>query len=636
MPRSSSYGLKSIRGKLLAISLGLLVVFLCSVWATGWGLRTVFQAANATHEQTLPRLLQYQKIENASRIVVEATRSLPMEASVEDVEGTADRIDREISTLKLQVRDLPESPARLEQVIDELRLLVDVQRKQVVRLLEARREIGERAQQNVDSLGRTADHVDDLLLLGQSEGRSVSDLYRLQESLLRLVDVEREISTTRQRSEVDELQARFLREFVGLGPSLTRLEKNDSRELAGPLLEAFESSGNAEGLFELARQRIDLEERIEKSSATAAGYLAELEELASEVSDALAQEAADARDEMVTANSQVTGVVIALLIIVCVILIATGLYVQRGILVRLRKMVDELTALSRGELGVRVTPGGDRELAELAEAAEVFRSNAADLASAVDEVEARNAELAQFAYVASHDLKTPLRGISNLASWVIEDCEDLLPDESRDHLSRMVERTQRMENLLEDLLRYSRVGREKSPVEEVQLGKLLREITDFIAPEGGIELEIVNEEMLVQAQRPPLELALRNLLANTRAHSDEETVQVQALIRPADSNGFQLDLIDDGPGIPEKHAEKVFGMFTRLSHDETGTGMGLALVRRIAESMGGSAVVVPRSGRGAHIRLVWPGHSPATEAPRDASSRSAGEPSPETASRDSA
>lgn len=638
MKLQRSLRLTSMRGKLLAIGVGLVLVFLCSLWVAAWGLRTVIDAASAVHEQTLPRLLQYQQIAHASRSVVDTTRALPRASTHAELDILTDKLDEIIASLESHSRALRESPGELRETISRLKQFVASQREQVIQLLHVRADIATRTQLNLDSLGKASDFVDDLLLLEQSEGRSGVDLARVQDGLYRLIDLEQELITCRDVVSVDGVQSRIRMEFVGLGPSLTRLRVEDSEALAKPLLDALERTGDAEGSLGLTRRRIALENQLDASAESASALIQDLEGLASDASVALTQESLTTRQSMESAQSSATQVMFGLLIAVLFALIITGIYVQREILVRLRRMVSELTALSQGELGVRVTPGGDRELAELADAAEIFRGNAEDLSRALKEVEASNAELAQFAYVASHDLKTPLRGIANLANWVIEDCEDQLPEESRGHLHRLVERTHRMENLLEDLLRYSRVGREQSPEEEIELGETIRQIVDFVAPEGGLELEIENPELTIVGQRPPLELALRNLLANSLSHSDRKPVHVQAKLQRHGEAGFELDLIDDGPGIPFKYAERVFGMFTRLSHDESGTGMGLALVRRIAESVGGSAQVVERSGRGAHIRLVWPMNeeSKPKATPRDASTRPTAERASLTAEQGSA
>lgn len=598
--------LSSIRGKMIGLSLLVLLLFVCFAWVTAWGLDTISETSRAVHQETLPRLLTYQRAGHTSRSIIDGARGLSMVTSEEDLDRIATQLDELSHELQASRADLGLAAVGREGPGAELDELLGAEVELVRRILRVRDQVDRSLRSSNEALGRCTDDVYDLLLLERSAGRSDEDLRRIQDGLYQVIDLEQAVLAARDRVEVDALESRLRLEIRGLGPSLARLDEESRQLIAGPLLATLEETEATDGLFQLSREKLELEARVAEVTEAVSLKLDDLSALMSEVARASAEESKQAGERIEAARRQVLLYIAGLLLAVLAVLLFLGFYVQKSVVQRLGGLVDELTALSRGELGVRVTPGGDRELAELAEAAEIFRSNAEDLSRALDELENTNQELVQFAYVASHDLKTPLRGISNLASWVIEDCEGLLPAESQTHLDKLIERIKRMENLLEDLLRFSRVGRENSPKETVGLGAMLREAAELASPDGKLELVLPDEELSIEIRRPPLELALRNLLSNSIAHSDQDAVRVEASYKRHGETGFELDLIDDGPGIPQKHAEKVFGMFTRLSHDETGTGMGLALVRRAAEAAGGSAIVVPRDDRGAHVRLVWP------------------------------
>lgn len=228
------------------------------------------------------------------------------------------------------------------------------------------------------------------------------------------------------------------------------------------------------------------------------------------------------------------------------------------------------------------------------------------LSDLVSELKRSNAELDEFAYIASHDLKSPLRGIKNLASWIAEDAEETLPDSSKAHLAKLQTRVMRMEQLLEDLLAYSRAGRMHREVEEVDVDALISELVDLHIPPSFV-VKIPPGLPKLQTQKTPLELCLRNLLSNAVKHHDREDGRIEIGFKDADQI-VEITVADDGPGIPPEFHEKVFQMFQTLqSRDKTeGSGMGLALVNKLATSVGGRVSLESRLGSGAKFRLKWP------------------------------
>ena len=115
-------------------------------------------------------------------------------------------------------------------------------------------------------------------------------------------------------------------------------------------------------------------------------------------------------------------------------------------------------------------------------------------------------DLEQFAYVASHDLKAPLRGIDNTSSWLEEDLKDIIPEESLQHLRLLRNRVQRMEGLLSGLLEYSRIGRENSPPETIDIKLMIEDMVAFLAVPDGFQIRIEAEKLFFKAQRVPLEM----------------------------------------------------------------------------------------------------------------------------------
>ena len=218
-----------------------------------------------------------------------------------------------------------------------------------------------------------------------------------------------------------------------------------------------------------------------------------------------------------------------------------------------------------------------------------------------------NTDLEQFAYVASHDLKSPLRAIDSLASWLQEDLQEVLTGESRQHFDLLRQRTHRMEQLLDDLLAYSRAGRTPAEIAEVSLGALVHEIVDLIAPPAGFTIEMVEPAPFLVTAVTPLRQVLTNLIANAIKHHDRADGIIKVSARE-DGPRWEFAVSDDGPGIPAEFHERIFGMFQTLRpRDEVeGSGIGLALVRRIVTRYGGKVTVECPPPRGTVFRFSWP------------------------------
>ncbi|MBL8473390.1 MAG: PAS domain-containing protein [Rhodocyclaceae bacterium] len=246
---------------------------------------------------------------------------------------------------------------------------------------------------------------------------------------------------------------------------------------------------------------------------------------------------------------------------------------------------------------IDVTERARHETERAQRARELERSNR--------ELERSNRELDKFAYVASHDLRSPLQNIRLLASWIEEDLDDR--EEVNSHLDLLKLRVQRMERLLEDLLQYARIGRKKEQIEEVDISQMVSEIFDLLNAQRKFELVLAGDLPKFETWRVPLHLVFRNLLANAIKHHDRGSGRVSVSCVDAGAE-FVFRVEDDGPGIPEAYREKVFEMFTTLkSKDEVeGSGMGLAIIRKTTEEFGGNILAEPRSERGTCFRFTWP------------------------------
>jgi PAS domain S-box-containing protein len=218
-------------------------------------------------------------------------------------------------------------------------------------------------------------------------------------------------------------------------------------------------------------------------------------------------------------------------------------------------------------------------------------------------------ELDQFAYVASHDLKAPLRGIANLAQWIQDDTWERLGAESIEHMRLLQGRVRRMEALIDGILTYSRAGRVLDRPEAVDTGALVREVIELLAAPTDVTIQLSAEMPLLQAERVPLQQVFLNLIGNavkfTRMVRSDPVIRIDW--RDA-GDVFEFSVSDNGPGIDPEYHERIWGIFQTLEPRDKveGTGIGLAVVRKIVDTRGGSANVESAPKQGATFRFTWP------------------------------
>ncbi len=230
-------------------------------------------------------------------------------------------------------------------------------------------------------------------------------------------------------------------------------------------------------------------------------------------------------------------------------------------------------------------------------------------------LERSNRDLDQFAYVASHDLKAPLRGISNLSSWIEEDLGEVMTPEVREQMALLRGRVRRMEALIDGVLQYSRAGRTRAAPERVDTGALVREVVELLAPPPGARVEVADAMPAVVAERVPLQQVFLNLVGNALKYAGRADPVVRVGWGDDRPGWYAFSVADNGPGIAPQYHERVFAIFQTLqSRDRVeGTGIGLSVVKKIVEAQGGRAWVESAEGAGATFRFTWPA-APAADA----------------------
>jgi light-regulated signal transduction histidine kinase (bacteriophytochrome) len=235
----------------------------------------------------------------------------------------------------------------------------------------------------------------------------------------------------------------------------------------------------------------------------------------------------------------------------------------------------------------------------------------ADLAKADETLERSNIELQQFAYFASHDLQSPLRSIGGFVQLLQMEYQEKLDDQGRDYIRRTVQSIAQMQALIRDLLAYSRVESRSRPFVPVRLGDVFHDSSTLleasIRDSGG---QVTCGELpAVLGDRSQLAQLMLNLIGNGLKYHGAEPphVHVSAELGPKE-NEWIISVRDNGIGIEPKYFERVFEIFKRL-HDQReypGTGIGLAVCRRVVERHGGAIWVESEPGRGSNFRFSIP------------------------------
>lgn len=288
----------------------------------------------------------------------------------------------------------------------------------------------------------------------------------------------------------------------------------------------------------------------------------------------------------------------------------------------LTALTEAFTRLSRGET-LSDIPGTDRrdEIGAMAQAARVFSDRnhqtqelltqsetmRRELQVKAEELAATNSELDNFAYIASHDLKSPLRGIRQLASWIEEDAADKLEPASLEHLQHMQSRVTKMESLLSGLLEYSRVGKTSLQAELVDVDQMIATIVDFTDNPDHVQLRRPAKLPTFPTLRTPLEQVLMNLIGNAIKYNHKGSEGIVELDWDTRDDFHHVVVRDNGPGIHSKDCERVFQMYQRVGDLEVeGSGMGLALVKKQIEQVGGEVKLESTLGEGCRFKFTWP------------------------------
>lgn len=283
-------------------------------------------------------------------------------------------------------------------------------------------------------------------------------------------------------------------------------------------------------------------------------------------------------------------------------LVGNSIIIEKQINRRMGRLEKAAKAIADGDLEHPVDVAGQDELGDIARALTIFKQNA-------EELRRSNIELERFAYVAAHDLRSPLRAMQDLAEWTMEDDGNALSTDSRAYLEMMQNRANRLDRLLTDLLDYARAGKESDGLAEMDLAQTIGQISAMLDPANSFDIRYAGTELTIRTHATPLHQILINLISNAIKHHDRDSGQISVSAEVISDRVF-IEVRDDGPGIPKEYQQRVFQLFQTLRpRDEVeGSGLGLAIIRKLLDRYSGSIVLEsnPGSTRGACFRFDFP------------------------------
>ena len=283
-----------------------------------------------------------------------------------------------------------------------------------------------------------------------------------------------------------------------------------------------------------------------------------------------------------------------------------------------RKQAQEALQKAHDELELRVEERTAKlaraseqlklELAERKRTEEALRLAHRDLANKAADLEAANEELAQYTYVASHDLKAPLRAIHNYSDFLREDLEESLDGDQKAYLDGLNRAVLQGEELVGDLLAFSQVGRQSGPIETIDAGVFLKNLIATLNLSSEIDFVLGNNWPKIEADPVLLRQIFQNLITNAIKFNPLIRKRVELGWLPADDGRYELFVRDNGIGIEPRHHEQIFHVFKRLHSrkDYQGTGLGLAIVKKAAGKLHGSVRVESIPGEGSTFYVALP------------------------------
>jgi signal transduction histidine kinase len=384
-------------------------------------------------------------------------------------------------------------------------------------------------------------------------------------------------------SDVDALADRLHFRLKSTSLSLTLLGKSEARGklalLASDLNKGlFSEPGYLYFLQELQATREDFETLKRHRDTAVSDIGAQVRLIMREATGSFRRDIA--LTSSLTQNIKLIGIATTV-VVLAVLVFLNGQVIHKQISQRFTVLTEDVMSFAQGDYAHKIRVSGEDELGAIANALNVFKEQAAEL-------ERSNAELERFAYVAAHDLRSPLDAIQDLATWTLEDERDSLSENCITNLELLIKRSARLSALQADLLTYAQVGQIDTTIGPISLSEEVNKMSDMLDPAGDFQITLVNDPGTIVTYSLPLRQILLNLLTNAIKHHDLPTgkIVVEFSRRPG---VLRFVVEDDGPGIEPRFQKRIFELFKTLkSRDRVeGSGLGLAFVLKLTSRLGG-------------------------------------------------
>lgn len=222
------------------------------------------------------------------------------------------------------------------------------------------------------------------------------------------------------------------------------------------------------------------------------------------------------------------------------------------------------------------------------------------------ELKKKNNELDEFAYVVSHDLKAPLRGIANIISWIDEDHHNDLSPDVKQKLELIRGRTERLENMINGLLEYARAGKVTIGPELINMTALLEDLRDLLVPKS-VTWMVHGMTSMIYTEKLHLEQVFSNLISNAVKHN-KSSAPIVSISCHEMTDHYKFTISDNGPGIEPEYHEKIFMIFQTLQERDAfeSTGVGLAIVKKILDDNKSVINIKSELDKGTIFTFTWP------------------------------
>jgi len=212
-------------------------------------------------------------------------------------------------------------------------------------------------------------------------------------------------------------------------------------------------------------------------------------------------------------------------------------------------------------------------------------------------LELRNNELQEYAHVVSHDLKSPLRSISALTSWLKEDYADILDEEGVNNINMIESTVEKMDRLIADILNYSSISSNQTVVEEINVYEVVNHVKSLIFIPKHVEVKVAKNLPIVKSDKTRVQQLFQNLMSNAVNYIDKEKGEV--IVDHKEEDGHYIFRVkDNGIGIPKEYHKKIFDIFQSLGNHKDSSGIGLSIVKKIVDMYDGSIWLESKEGEG--------------------------------------